>query len=147
MITDELRKYTDEQIKWLDMTKVHYRNLLAIADRIDEKHKRAIGYVDDRDPETMAENGWIRLPKDIDDEYIHIGDVVDCGESTFKVNELRLTKAGWNVGDCRHHKPTVEDLLREFAMEVMVAGRADDHEVSDAIDFYAPKLQLREVDE
>lgn len=56
-ITDELREYVR-----------HYsvagsskdKTLTAIADRIDIAHKHAIGYVDDRDPETMAEHGWVR---------------------------------------------------------------------------------------
>ena len=37
-ITDELREYTEKQIKWLDMSKVHYRKIFAIADRIDAEH-------------------------------------------------------------------------------------------------------------
>ena len=36
-ITEELREYVKEQISWLDASKVHYRKLLAIADRIDEQ--------------------------------------------------------------------------------------------------------------
>ena len=43
-ITDELRNYTEEQIKWLDMTKVHYHKLFAIADRIDREHEQAVGF-------------------------------------------------------------------------------------------------------
>ena len=37
----------------------------------------------------------------------------------------------------------VEDVLREFAAEVLwYATSVDDHEVTDAIELYAPKLRL-----
>jgi len=40
-------------------------------------------------------------------------------------------------------KPTVEDVLREFATEfVGCANCVDDHEVTDAIELFAPKLRL-----
>jgi hypothetical protein len=113
-------------------------------DLIDETLGGLIKMTDEK----MAENGWVRLPKDADGEYIHIGDVIDCGESTFKVNELRLTKAGWNVGDCRHHKPTVEDLLREMMREascnIYADGSCEMGLTDEQLAEYAQKLQLRE---
>ena len=40
-------------------------------------------------------------------------------------------------------KPTVEDVLREFAADfVGCANCVDDHEVTDAIELFAPKLRL-----
>ena len=95
-ITDELRNYTEEQIKWLDMTKVHYHKLFAIADRIDAEHEAKVSYWQDasykdgydegfasaddwlaQHEDAMAEHGWVRLPVDADGETIHIGELVD----------------------------------------------------------------------
>jgi hypothetical protein len=137
-IPDELRKWAgDNTLQDMVLTTyppqhaVHgvLETLLRIADRIDIAHKHAIGYVDDRDPETMAENGWVRLPKDADGEYIHIGDRVENNE---RVARIVLTDGSWepsvyieklpNVWHeyfcneiSHYHAPTVEDLLREFA--------------------------------
>lgn len=52
-ITDELREWFNNRALLGD----GYAELTAIADRIDERHKHAIGYIDDRDPDIMAENG------------------------------------------------------------------------------------------
>ena len=54
-ITDELRVYTEKQIKWVDMTKVHYHELFRIADRIDAEHQKALD-------EWKAEHGqmWLK---------------------------------------------------------------------------------------
>lgn len=41
-ITNELREYIEKQIFWLDASKVHYRKLFAIADRIDSAHRSAL---------------------------------------------------------------------------------------------------------
>lgn len=76
-ITDELRGYVKHLDSLFDDLCMVCEKLTAIADRIDAEHKRAIGYVNDYDPETMAEHGWVRLPKDADGEYIHIGDEMD----------------------------------------------------------------------
>lgn len=99
-----------------------------IADHIDIAHEHAIGYVDDRDPETMAQNGWAKLPVDANGEYIHIGDRVENNE---RVVRIVLTDGSWepsvytektpNVlqeyfcNEVSHYrKPTVEDLLFSY---------------------------------
>lgn len=71
-ITDELREFADEfeRTEWNGLAE----RAREIADRIDAEHKHAIGYVDDRDPETMAELGWVKLPVDADGVPWHIGD-------------------------------------------------------------------------
>lgn len=108
-ITDELRAYTEKQIKWLDMTKVHYHKLFEIADRIDSEYQKELdewkakhgqmwlkGYRECHAEllegnETLASDlescGWVRLPKDADGEPVRIGDVMEwptTGE-TFEV--------------------------------------------------------------
>lgn len=125
-ITDELREYVNQTPVPKSRVLMEARERFnAIADRIDEAHKHAIGYVDDRDPETMAENGWVRLPKDADGVPIHVGDVLTDGECIFKVFELAAFEDGswrihnvngnsWEACDVTHyHEPTVKDVLRE----------------------------------
>lgn len=106
-----------------------------IADRIDIAHMHAICYVDDRDPETMAENGWVRLPKDADGEVINVGDVVDVmptdkftGHRNVVVTSVifRHSAALVTVDTAdrpftfmpnrirHHHEPTVVDVLEEY---------------------------------
>lgn len=151
-ITDELREYADEH-----ECDSYRKLLLAIADRIDIAHKHAIGYVDDRDPETMAENGWVRLPKDADGEYIHIGDRMENNE---RVARIVLTDESWepsvyveklpNVlheyfcNEISHYRaPTVEDVLREFAEKITDSQIPNVHPTyEEAIAEYASKLRL-----
>lgn len=121
-ITDELRA-------WIRDGK---GSLLAIADRIDAEHEEALSkvYMD------MSDSEWVRLPKDADGEPIHIGDVMEpkgngllFGETSFEVRSMRCDECGWEVYDRlgdryapsllrHHHAPTVEDVLREFALTV-----------------------------
>jgi hypothetical protein len=114
------------------MDKELHEDFTAIADRIDIAHKHAIGYVDDRDPETMAENGWVRLPKDADGEYVHVGDVMEWCDYDGEVKVTCTVDAvgagcffAWDANNCRyaqkcanayrhHHAPTVEDVLVDF---------------------------------
>lgn len=118
-ITDELREYVR-----------HYsvagsskdKTLTAIADRIDEAHKHAIAYVDDRDPETMAEHGWVKLPVDADGEPLRVGDEIEYPNGARDtVRFATISPIGWAVNDRgwkpeamrHHHPPTVEDVLFE----------------------------------
>ena len=97
------------------------------------------------------EEGYVTLPKDANDEVIHIGDELkwDDGE--------RITVEGigkgilfymdsdgglqWTAAGNKHHyhKPTIKDVLREFADEVR---RCCDTE--DTIAEYAERLRLKE---
>ena len=153
-ITDELRKYARGH-----ETMVNY-SLLAIADSIDEAHKHAIAYVDDRDPETMAEHGWIRV-LDMEDVPIRFGDKMETDDGTvFVVEEIALYTWGLRLGgngvdgngvscrayplanNCRHHHPpTVEDVLRAMldALDVDVCADPDA-----TIAEYAKRLRLAE---
>jgi len=68
------------------------------------------------------------LPVDADGEAIHAGDVLDGYGKTIEVVELRYGRSGWvlisrdgngyadTFAFTHHHAPTVEDVLREFAM-------------------------------
>lgn len=143
-ITGELRGYvqswreTPNLMDELDAGDIDgiFGDIEHIADRIDIAHKHAIGYVDDRDPETMAENGWVKLPVDANGEYIHVGDVLDGYGKECQVWRLALDSYGiWSFSDSlvntyydmaafsHHHEPTVEDVLRE--LEGMRGNGAD----------------------
>ena len=158
-ITDELREYA-----WQHMT--NNQEIRAIADRIDAEHKMACddawdnGYEADylgiekwltEHPQVMEHHGWIRLPKDADGEYIHIGDVMAYADNTkpMAVTALVppavfLTENGPRYADmCRHyHAPTVEDVLREFGIDWEHESDCEDRAA--LLAEYAAKLRLRE---
>lgn len=170
-ITGELRKWARDntvQDKVLTTYPVQHpvhgtvESLLRIADRIDAEHDRAIASVmndalyhaNDKD---MAELGWVRLPKDADGKYIHVGDEMDeldarCPgtPTTFTVADmfyqgndrwhLRAYQATYDPKTCcHHHEPTVEDVLCEL-LDKVDDDRAGQAEI---IAEYAKKLQLR----
>ena len=159
-ITDELRDWAHG---FTEPYKRNEQQLLAIADRIDAEHERqcaeswmrghdAWAAIDRSDE--MSEHGWIRLPKDADGEYIHVGDVLTDGEYKFKVFELAVFGDGsWSIRNedgnawaacdvTHHHTPTVEDVLREFALAVCKDDALTIRK--DVVDEYVAKLQLRE---
>lgn len=106
--------------------------------------------------------GWMRLPVDADNVPILVGDMM-VGEKVGggycepfvvvgyimdygKLEPMDEHKCPRNSQYLHHHhKPTVEDVLTEFARECLTyATCVEDREVADAIEMYAPKLQLRE---
>ena len=124
-ITEELRCYAGLRDSHTHAT------LRDIADRIDEAHERETreqytkGYNNGLpDLGSLAEQGWVKLPKDTDGEYIHLGDEMhhtyDLPKFHYPVETLALTEEGWEVDGCtptdlQHWKaPTVEDVLQEF---------------------------------
>ena len=154
-ITDELRKYTEEQIKWLDMTKVHYSKLFAIADRIDAEHQKAI-----RELNNLAA-ACVLLPVDADGEVIHVGDAMERGDAHGRVIALMLSNYPKKWGGGLHwgvqlegeqaptaldltfhhyHAPTVEDVLEELLREY----DRDDSELTNGeiIEMFAKRLTL-----
>ncbi len=153
-ITDELREYL------LCHPPANYADFSALADRIDAEHDEAIQQVMMSEgvpatEENMAEFGWVRLPKDADGEYIHIGDVMEwpttnetfevvgIGDGTLFYVEDGNEKADWTGASTKrhYHAPTVEDVLREF-MDVMLGTPSKD--AAARIAEYAAKLQLKE---
>ena len=155
-ITNELRHSIEEAEQ---VYGCECKHLLALADRIDMEHERLMVERADQYSELRAKmnNCYIELPKDADGEPIHVGDEVEeiDYDGSHHVNELRMRENGWWVsgdGLCRrphkyrhYHAPTVEDMLKEFANKCLTyATCVDDHEVADAIELYAAKLQLKE---
>lgn len=138
-VTDELREVARTHTTPELYTVVEADTLFDIANHIDEEHKRALTEQFDMftvgmkpmTEENMAEGGWVRLPVDADGEYIHIGDVMDgtCPSGKHVSGTVKAIGDGvfWLVNVQfplrpdymhHHHKPTVEDVLREFGDEV-----------------------------
>ena len=178
-ITDELRKYVQD---WRETPNLMYdldagdvdgilADFESIADRIDAEHEKACddewdnGYEADylgieswltEHPQVMEKHGWIRLPKDADGEYIHIGDRVENNE---RVVRIVLTDGSWepsvyveklpNVlhehfcNEVSHyHEPTVEDVLREMLYKAHIYDEREMELLPDLIEEYAAKLRL-----
>lgn len=150
-ITDELRAYVRGH---------SWKSLTTIADRIDAEHEKAVQeefvrvYTSDAD---MEHDGWIRLPRDADNEIVNVGDKLDGYNKTIEVMWLRLGSTGWWIIDeygksyaccdafLHHHEPTVEDVLDEFASAYdRIGGEDEEHQkYLNLIAEYAAKLQLR----
>lgn len=147
--------------------------LTAIADRIDAEHEDALreAYMKGRNDgfdrgfasaddwcaqheDAMEKHGWVKLPKDIDDKLIHEHDKVDWRNHAGTWHNNALVVAVCSDGcyvmdgmvfhvhasDIRHHKhPTVEDVLAELLCEY----DRDDFELTELIERFAAKLQLR----
>jgi hypothetical protein len=103
---------------------------------------------------TQREGDMVALPVDADGEVIHLGDelqwddgerftVIGVGGScVFYVNDDGI--AQWTLaGNKRHyHKPTVEDMLRDFAY--CLEDGATEQSMDELVGEYAKKLQLKE---
>ena len=155
-ITDELREFAQGCAGGMGGDALRH-----IADRIDREHRMAMEKVAaevDALPmtdESMAEHGWIRLPVDADGVPIRPGDelvIFETGEH-IRAYDVELYDDGrWCVGDyetmdsihpdrLRHHTPTVEDVLREFADAMSNTHPVD---VSARIAEFAARLRLAE---
>ena len=167
-ITDELRERIDAVCR---VSGWDCKRLIAIADRIDAEHERvrAESIIDMTD-ESMAEHGFVRLPKDADGEVIHVGDELYDEwheQNQGEVEWLMLDHRGWWLmfkNNCErfylhefhewhhHHAPTVEDVLRDMhakldevtALYVGEAIDSDERDSDEARIFaeYATKLRL-----
>lgn len=160
-ITDEMRKFANDRIFFGN----GYMELLAIADRIDAEHQKILDKYDNErfnalmDARNKGVNavlkgpegfGLIALPKDVDDVRWNIGDKDEDGN---EVIAFKLASDGWYVitdsewpfrpEKRRHyHTPTIEDVLREFALAVC----GDDALTirKGVVEEYAAKLQFKE---
>lgn len=99
----------------------------------------------------LEEAGWVQLPKDADGLPIHIGDTLDGYGKTTVVKWLTLGDDGWSM-TCEnglwfdftaftHHKPTVEDVLREFSNKVCNSGHQWGLDAADTIAEYADRIR------
>ena len=159
-ITDEVREWASVEVPYK-----YGHQLLAIADRIDAEHEAACAEAYGNGvmsvPIALDESAWVKLPVDADGEYINIGDVMEWvryeDDDPTIVRKVSAVGAdvffAWSDEQGRyaqyeayayrhHHAPTVEDVLREFALKA--AGRECMTMRSDLVDEYAAKLRLRE---
>lgn len=112
--------------------------------------------------ENMAEHGWVRLPLDADGVPIRIGDTVryDTTGKPFEVKEICYMDGyetevgngeqyGSVMAGCVHHyhPPTVEDVLREFALRAIRDSESNCGDLDETCAEYAKKLRLAGEDE
>lgn len=117
-ITEELREciktanrsYEDTRNPYNDREVLHIvdEELLAIADRIDERHAEGVqlawadGIARAEGDLKAFEAACVKLPVDADGVPIHIGDRVEWSNGSFTVHELKLTEDGWQTWDSEH---------------------------------------------
>jgi hypothetical protein len=94
-ITDELRTEARGFGKYIYKSEQAHR-LLAIADRIDAEHERAVRYErcafwHDASDDELAKYGLLRAPIDADGEVWHIGDRTESGQT---IEAMGLNKHG-----------------------------------------------------
>ena len=169
-ITDELRECIATAIwQYENDVKTAYipkDKLLAIADRIDAEHEKAVTAAHSNGITkygSMVAREYVKLPVDADGKVIHVEDEVELldGSNRFKAEWLEWDGEDWAVHETigygayhepsslRHsHKPTVEDVLREFAERIcsgdhaVINGTYRGLEDLDLLAEYAAKLQL-----
>lgn len=119
-----------------------------------------IGVFEQLDPdewsnEYLAEQGLMRLPVDADGVPIHVGDEMDFSEGVRGLTVIGVGTSSIHDSDMgaiirddngytwfnarflhHHHKPTIEDVLREYGEEVRACC-----DTEDTITEYAAKLR------
>ena len=165
-ITDELREWAEGGTLRAGMSlRTAREQALAIADRIDAEHESACAEAYGNGvmsvPIALDESQWVKLPVSEDGDVLHIGELVDERlpfggyAAPAPIDTMELSRGasgyGWMVKlDAenralispkllRHHEPTVEDVLREFAQ------RWDDpvhYAKGELVEQYAARLRL-----
>lgn len=116
-ITDELREYA---MGWRDRS--CHEHLLAIADRIDERHEHELAHLG-----SEAAGRYVELPVDADETPIRVGDEMDVGivfaigdEGVFMVRSRPGGKHEFDFFDgraCRHAQQDSWERIVEDAMD------------------------------
>ena len=160
-ITDELRTEARGFGDYIYTSEKAHR-LLAIADRIDVEHESACAEAYGNGvmsvPTALDESQWMRLPNDADGKPVHIDDimewpdgrtfdVVGIGDGVLFYVEDGNEQADWTGASTKHHHhaPTVEDVLREFALKV--AGEECMTMRTGVVEEYAKRLKLAESED
>ena len=163
---NELREYARGHQTMVNHT------LLEIADRIEAEYESSYkdGYdegfasADDwlaQHEDAMAEHGWVKFPPlDADGEPWHIGDEIanqynlhlTVSEIVYASNGYWMlhAKPNWrfyaNIA-CHYHAPTVEDILREFALRAIRESEGNYGDLDETCAEYAKRLRLVGEDE
>ena len=130
-ITDELREHAKGEAPHYEMAA-----LLAIADRIDAEHEKAMSeqpFTIDMVPmtdERMAEHGWVRLPVDASGMPIFVGNEVETIQG--KRDEVRfmtINGAGWLINEAgwlpTHLRHYVIDTWESIISDAVKLGFTD----------------------
>lgn len=167
-ITDELREWFSDRLFMGN----GYAELVAIADRIDAEHERAMreeyqrgvndgydmGFASADDwlayhEDAMAEHGWVRGPLDADGVPIRVGDRLTDGEYAFTVDELAVYGDGsWSIRNEDGNAWAACDVTHYHVPTVEDVLREFADEVQrccdteDTIAEYAARLRLAEED-
>lgn len=124
----------------------------------DKQTKKTLLMAADRIETELAER-YVALPLDAEGKPIHMGDEIEIigGEYGTAVAIELCEDGGWNVSmrptgwdtptlfaaeSVRHHPPTVEDILKEFADRVCNSGHQWGLDADDTIAEYAKRLRL-----
>ena len=159
-ITDELRRFIKDPLLGYVSRSQHIEVLTKIADRIDAEHESACAEAYGNGvmsvPIALDESQWVKLPVDADGVPIHVGDEMvlqhEVAEKPYTVQSLTWDGEDWyftcdegffNACGWMHHRaPTVEDVLREFALDVCKDDALTIRE--GVVEKYAAKLRLAE---
>ena len=170
-ITDELRKYAtvswdpwpearDRLLQMCDRIDAEHER--ACKDAHEEDYSYSDGFddglcaqVSGMSDERLADIGLVRLPVDADGEVIRVGyELEGSNGQHYVVDVLELHRKGWTAAeygtskhlqkldDWRIHKPTIEDVLREFAGRVCNSGHQWGLDADATIAEYAKRLRL-----
>ena len=97
-ITDELRYWLARELASWKMARERYDEIIAIADRIDAEHKKAVERARMDGMDATFGSGWVQLPKDADGVPIHTCDLMEADGDTFNVMSMELFVDGlWSI--------------------------------------------------
>ena len=106
-----------------------------------------------REDVTLFGVDYIALPVDAEGVQWRIGDVIAWPDGSglksvigigkdwlFYVDSECEYKADWTVANDKHHAPTVEDVLRDYASRILIVGCIDEED--ELVAEFAAKLRL-----
>ena len=163
----EMREAAIKRLKEHRSFPDYYRELIKtiVGDDLDELTSdecigRIIDLLTDDDP---SADEYIKLPRDVNGEVIHLYDALagygypDGGVVCKAIANGQMILVGritdtyrewllWDAYKCHHYKkPTIEDVLREFAEKVTDSQIPGTHPIyEEAIAEYAKRMQLKE---
>lgn len=119
----------------------------------DEQTKKTLRMAADRIETELAER-YVALPLDSNGVPIRAGDMLDGYGKIIEVVEIRHGRSGWVVisrdgngyadtfAFTHHRPPTVEDILREFALRAIRESEGNYGDLDETCAEYAKRLRL-----
>jgi len=168
MTKHEMRQEAVERLQKLLTSECRYGDVMnaVLGDAFiyNSPRQDALSLIDLLTDDDPSADEYTKLPRDENGEVIHIGDEMERGTKRGRVVALMLSNYPQKWGGGIHwgvqlegeqaptaldsffhhyHKPTVEDVLREFAIACEDTGNAGP-EVQRLASEYAKRLQLKE---